>query len=285
LRKPKPVWTSSLANINDQVFDYPGTPPALAPLSYPGAIPGFSYLLLNQRIVPLAVKYGWREELKPPRPKGRSLSPLGTPNQVNHALLQGGQPLMQTRVPVVVVGSNASPAQLWRKFEGVEVSPIMPLTLAEVTGIKVGVCAYISKNGYLPSTAIFDPEAKSKLFIQWLSKEQLDVVDRTEIGYRRVELEPHCKAILECGEIVNQPYVYVCKFGYLVGERFPNVSQLPVPEGFQAALIRRILGMIPELSPLLSDGVENLVEQVRNEDWIRMKINEVLQARGSLTQP
>jgi len=280
--------------VKNQTFDYPGIIPAEEPLSYPGVLPEYSYLLLNQHIVPLVARKNrrlpkWRviadDETIPGDEDETGALPL------DYVLLRNNEPPMLNRVPVIAVGSNASPAQLWHKFQKASISPIMPLTLAVVTGVGIGVCAYISKNGYLPSTAILDSKAKSKLFVLWMSKEQLDVIDKTEGGYHRVKLEkPHCEVFLESGEVLENCYVYLSKTGYLLDENgepilFPDVEHLALHDNFQATLIERVFSTIPELSSELNNGIELLVGQVRTDNAVRTRITNSLKGSGRVEQP
>src|SRR5689334_11822688 len=104
--------------LNDRTLEALGLAeaPRDHPLLYPGAWPPDSGLLDGDRLLPL--------------------------DRLVH----------EDRVPVLAVGSNASPAQLRHKMaEHGIVSPV-PMVRTRVTGIDIGVSAHVSLLGYVSAS-------------------------------------------------------------------------------------------------------------------------------------
>ncbi|PAZ15724.1 hypothetical protein CLM62_13110 [Streptomyces sp. SA15] len=86
----------------------------------------------------------------------------------------------EDRVPVLAVGSNASPAQLRHKMAEFGIASPIPMVKARVTGIDVGVSAHVSRMGYISASPFEAPGTVRELFVIWLDAEQLAVVDASE---------------------------------------------------------------------------------------------------------
>src|SRR5690242_19265994 len=114
------------------------------PLLYPGAWPAESGLLHGDRMLPL-------ERL-----------------------------VYDDRVPVLTVGSNASPAQLRHKMTESGIGAPVPMVRARVRGIEVGVSAHVSRAGYVSASPVKAPWAARGLFVIWLDAPQLSVIDASE---------------------------------------------------------------------------------------------------------
>ncbi|MGC5568113.1 hypothetical protein ACPYPG_35450 [Streptomyces sp. FR-108] len=114
------------------------------PLVYPGAWPAESGLLDGDRLLPLTRR------------------------------------MFPGRVPVLAVGSNASPAQLRHKMRQYELSSPIPLVKARVTGLKIGVSAHVSALGYVSAAPFRAPGHTQELFLTWLDPAQLAAIDASE---------------------------------------------------------------------------------------------------------
>lgn len=165
-----------------------GPSPRENPLTYPGPTPATSGLMTGgpflsferlraRRLSQARVVLG--DERPAALGGGMSRVTLG------YALLVLNAVPMESRVPVLAVGSNASIAQMEHKFRSAGISCVMPLTWADVTGVRVGVAAMISRWGYVPAAPVFEPGVTSRLAINWLDPEQLEALDETELGYDR----------------------------------------------------------------------------------------------------
>lgn len=197
-----------------------GVAPTEEPLSYPGVPPKDSTLLLGNAVLRLHERSRrrlpqWRVEVDEHTVPGERRAVDQLP--LSHVLLRHNQTPMAGRVPVLAVGSNASPAQMWGKFSRAGVSPVLPMVLAaEIRGVAVGISAHISAPGYLPTTPVLDPDARSRLFIVWPDRTQLAAIDDTEPNYHRVLLsEPDFSFVLPSGENLSHCYAYFSRHGNL----------------------------------------------------------------------
>src|SRR4029450_4504279 len=165
-----------------------GPSPREKPLSYPGQTPRTSGLMTGTTFLPF-------ERLRPRRLAqarvgrggGRPAALAGVTSRctLGYALLVLNAVPIEARVPVVAGGSNASISQMEHKFASAGISSVMPLTWAQVTGVRVGVAAMISRWGYVPAAPVFEPGVTSRLALNWLDPEQLAALDETERGYDR----------------------------------------------------------------------------------------------------
>lgn len=86
----------------------------------------------------------------------------------------------EDRVPVLAVGSNASPGQLRHKMAEFGITSPIPMVKARVSGVDIGVSAHVSRMGYVSASPFHAPDAVRELFVIWLDTEQLAVVDASE---------------------------------------------------------------------------------------------------------
>jgi hypothetical protein len=225
-----------------------GPPPRDEPLTYPGVAPDASGLVTAD---------GFR------RPAG---APWPAPS-VDDALRARGAARLAERTPVLAVGSNASPAQLLAKFRGTAASPVVPLTWASATGVRVGVAAFVSRWGYVPAAPVFERGATSRLAVIWLDDDQLAVVDTTEGGYERRVMHAGdgrgCTVRLESGELVGECGIYVSRTGVLADA----ADGAPLALLSQRALVLRLLAAAdPALAELTGGTAEGFVATARDPD-------------------
>jgi len=221
-----------------------GPSPRENPLTYPGPAPRTSGLMTGGPFLPFERLRARRLSqarvvLGDDRPAalggGMSRVTLG------YALLVLNAVPMEARVPVLAVGSNASIAQMEHKFSSAGISCVMPLTWANVTGVRVGVAAMISRWGYIPAAPVFEPDVTTRLAINWLDPEQLEALDETEIGYDRrlVVDDGHAHVELESGEHLGSCGIYVPRGGVLAEPA--TGSPLDMPRS-QVELIELLIG-------------------------------------------
>lgn len=156
------------------------------PLLYPGAWPSDSGLLDGDRLLPL--------------------------DRLVH----------DDRVPVLAVGSNASPGQLRHKMDEFGIVSPIPMVRARVTGIEVGVSAHVSRMGYVSASPFHAPCRVRELFVIWLDPEQLAVIDASEGvpvpggNYDRAWLPaPDVRIGLADGSTLPGAFAYVNRHGVL----------------------------------------------------------------------
>ncbi|MEU9241934.1 hypothetical protein [Streptomyces sp. NPDC048385] len=199
------------------------TAPRDHPLTYPGAWPPDSALLDGDRLLPL------------------------------DSLVHGNG-----RVPVLAVGSNASPAQLQHKMAESGVSGPIPMVRARVAGLDVGVSAHVSRLGYVSASPVASPSAVRELFVLWLDGRQLEVIDASEGvplpngNFERAWLPaPAVRATLADGTALPGVHAYVNRHGVLhdgtgTPRRHPGERALLTELLADSAELRELFGGTPE---------------------------------------
>lgn len=177
------------------------------PLLYPGAWPSDSGLLAGERLLPL------------------------------------DRLVYDDRVPLLAVGSNASPGQLRHKMTESGITSPIPMVKARVTGIEVGVSAHVSRMGYVSASPFNAPERVRELFVIWLDAEQLAVIDASEGvplphgNYARAWLPaPDVRIVLPDGTSLPGAFSYVNRHGVL-----RNGARTPRTHPGQRALLTELL--------------------------------------------
>jgi hypothetical protein len=180
---------------------------------------------------------------------------------------------MDSRHPVVAVGSNASPAQLRRKFTARATRALVPMALADVDGIFPGVSAHVNRAGYVPAAPVERPGAASRLFVLWLDDEQLAVLDETEPNYYRCSLDDF-PVSLPSGEPISACQAYVSRHGCLLDSTGKARGLTD-----QRTLIRDLLGSSPALRRLCGRTPEEFVRAV-TDDVIRESARRIFRAEN-----
>lgn len=237
----------------------PDEAPRERPETYPGAWPGTSILLAGDRHFRLQLRKGRRLG------QARVLVREGVPGHVGvpqselplgDVLIRYNVARVDDCVPVLAIGSNASPAQLRHKYRDTGIPVVMPLVKARVEGLAPGVAPIVTSSGYVPATPILGPDLVDELFVQWLDTYQLSLLDETEQGYERLLFpagDPAAGGVritLPSGEILGGCYVYVSTAGCL--------SDPPGVTGWKAAGPRlddgSTLTLLPRQGPRLPGG-------------------------------
>ncbi|MFJ9348031.1 hypothetical protein [Streptomyces sp. NPDC101237] len=193
------------------------------PLAYPGLWPADSGLLDGDRLLPL-------ERLVPD----------------------------DGRVPVLAVGSNASPAQLRHKMAESGVAGPIPMVRTQVTGVDVGVSAHVSRLGYVSAAPLRSPASVRELFVVWLDGPQLEVIDASEGvplpggNFGRAWLPaPHVRVAVADGTELPGVHAYVNRHGVLhdgtgAPRRHPGQRALLAGLLRESAELRKLFGATPE---------------------------------------
>lgn len=199
--------------------------PRLKPLSYPGVWPESSVVITADALWDIRDRDGdvlaW--ERTPAVRLGACRlrtgeEPTGTAPTLNRTAEALHFMPTDARVPVISIGSNASPAQLRFKFADAPELLFIPSVRARVRGVAVGYTSFVSSFGYVPATVFPDVDAELTLAVQFLDLRQLRTVDDSEIPhYRRVWLgaEQGVQITLETGEQLAGAYAYVAREGLL----------------------------------------------------------------------
>ena len=244
--------------------------PVAAPLTYPGAAPGGSAVLVTEinvldvrpsRTRPLGE---WRVRLSKRGDRG-----------LDQVLLEYEAVPMADRIPVLAVGSNAAPVQVRRKLATSGQETAVPITAVKVNGLSVGVSAHVSSPGYVPATPVPDPSSKNlPLWVTWLAQDQLLTIDKTEPNYDRIRVPPFCSIRLTSGQAVSGCWLYVSRHGYLIG---PSGEPRKLID--QAGLISSLLAEFPGLAELAGTSPEEWVSRVQSKK-IRDDIRDLFRSAG-----
>ncbi|MFE0104431.1 hypothetical protein [Streptomyces sp. NPDC059009] len=246
------------------------------PLTYPGKWPRESGLLHDNRLLRLIPKQDrrlakWLVQSPPGGFRKGGMDEDDVP--LNYALMCANEPLVGDRFPVISVGSNACPAQLCHKMEGLGVSSTIPMVEARVTGIDIGVSAYVSPMGYVSASPFHSPGLTQDLFVTWLDAAQLEIVDESEgisdpAGeYDRVLLSgSEYRMELPSGELLGGAYLYVHRYGVIhdgtaAPRRHPGERQLLTELLAESRQLREWFGDTPEEFSSRARGNAELCEK------------------------
>lgn len=144
---------------------------------------------------------------------------------INQHLVESNVATIDSRVLVVAVGSNASPAVMADKFSDNvrSVSTVLPFVRCSISGISVGHSAHVSKRGYIAAAPFAKTNATSELWASWLDLSQLEVLDSTEPNYQRVLVSSSDYPIrTESGESPESYYIYESIHGVIASDFQPR---------------------------------------------------------------
>jgi hypothetical protein len=211
-------------------MEIPGTSDAshIDPLHYPWDPPPTSGVIKGNDFLPL--------HLAPGRPLGQShlrdrAEDSWSSCCLDKALDEAGAAPLDSRVLVVSIGSNASPAVLRRKFAkyGHPVSRILPLIRGRLHNIGVGHSAHVSKAGYIAAAPYFRMGECARVWVSWLDGSQVVALDETEPNYRRIQLDGDaCPLVVDNGERPETFSLFTSRWGVLTdgkGGKLPFVDQ------------------------------------------------------------
>lgn len=87
---------------------------------------------------------------------------------------------LEARTPVIAHGSNASPAQLARKFKGVDDDVIIPVLRGGLVDFDVVYAAHFTAYGSIPATLAASPGTTAEIAVVYLTDGQLARMHKTE---------------------------------------------------------------------------------------------------------
>jgi hypothetical protein len=202
--------------------DEQGNPLALR---YPGDRPKWSFSLTGQQINPVElVTSPLRDDMAHDQPtfyvnvKDQAAATKRGSYEfsdqliydMNHILKSLEALPMEARYPIITFGSNANPGQLAQKFKKLEGADkdVVPTLKAHVKGVVPVYAPRIGINGYVYAVLHTAPtDAKSEVYINFLSKAQLEVMNSTEKAYGLCEFSE--ASIESLDGVLNIPaYVY-----------------------------------------------------------------------------
>lgn len=225
--------------------------PISRPLTYPGAPPRESGLLVAEGFLP------------------------ASGDALDRALRARGRAPTAERRLVLAVGSNGSPAQVRRKLASRGADVTVPMIYVAVSGIVAGVSAHVSAHGYVPAAPLLAPGSTGRFVALWLDEEQLAVIDATEPNYRRTGL-PKGTAVSNAGDC----QLYTGSHGCLA-----DGGGVALRLTGQAALLRTLLTDLPELVRLVgADTPEGFVAATRRSRELRDRVRELWRRAGRVVR-
>lgn len=121
---------------------------------------------------------------------------------------------LESRTPVLAVGSNAAADVLARKLAGLLARGV-PIRSGSVAGLGVGHSAHVSMRGYVAAAPVRQVGADVAIAVCWFDPEQLAAMDATEPNYDRIPLPEDLPCRFPDGTAVPGAQVYDSHHGVL----------------------------------------------------------------------
>ncbi|QKT06130.1 hypothetical protein HUN08_02195 [Gordonia sp. X0973] len=247
--------------------------PRLKPMTYPGVWPDHSVVIAADRIWELNDRDGFplewedtppvrlgvcrvRDERSPDRPDGEAM-------QLGRLAEDRRFAMIDRRVPVVAIGSNAAPSQLRYKFANRPEALFIPQVRARISGVGIGYMSQVSIFGYIAATAYPDADSEVTLAVQLLDEKQLTELDASESPhYRRVWLgrDQGVEVLLATGERLPGVYAYVAAGGVLTDAAGDPIPMRIPGEPRPGALSQSELMDALQSDPQINDAVGELTD-------------------------
>ena len=163
---------------------------------------------------------------------------------------------LENRQPVIAVGSNRAPEQLYRKFSD-SLESCIPVTWGWMRGYDVVYCAHVTRYGSVPATLHGSPGTHVRVAVTWLTDAQLARMHMTEnlgVSYVYGSFDP---GVIDLGDgrLAMRAGCYIAKRGALAldgspvalaeieatGRRFKSL-----PQRAKLALLHTMFGDHPE---------------------------------------
>ncbi|MBM7620764.1 hypothetical protein JOC95_002619 [Bacillus tianshenii] len=155
-----------------------------------------------------------------------------------------GDGMLKEKVPVVAYGSNVCLAQLRYKFNlRPSVDDFMLCIKGAIIDSEIVYGPFLAPYGSLPGVIAPMEGATTEVWITFMDKKQLELINATEKGY---ELREHSgqKMVLESGEVFEKVYAYFVPEALLwEGQmiRFPDIpGTSPLPAIWQADMLNEV---------------------------------------------
>ncbi|WP_347552344.1 hypothetical protein ABFG93_08595 [Pseudalkalibacillus hwajinpoensis] len=182
---------------------------------------------------------------------------------------------IEDRIPLLAYGSNVCLAQLRYKFSlNPDLNDFILYYRAEITDTDVVAGSFLAPYGAIPAVIAPVPGAKTEVWVTFVDREQLELLNRTEGGYVLRE-HRHGKLTLKTGEHFERVYAYYYPHAYKRDGSFVRFIDIPgestVTSMWQADLLN-------ELKSMLGYGGhrEEFIHELRWNDNLRSKISTML---------
>ena len=149
---------------------------------------------------------------------------LGAKSLALEELAPDPSQLDEPRIAVIACGSNASPQRLVQKYAHIT-DTVVPTLRVTLHNYCVVYAAKYTEYGSIPATLLYVPGAQVEVFVNFLTLQQLQIMDGTEtlgVSYNRPVLED---AIVELdnGARLSDVHAYISRHGCLTSGGEPIV--------------------------------------------------------------
>ncbi|TKD68695.1 hypothetical protein [Pseudalkalibacillus hwajinpoensis] len=182
---------------------------------------------------------------------------------------------IEDRIPLLAYGSNVCLAQLRYKFSlNPDLNDFILYYRAEITDTDVVAGSFLAPYGALPAVIAPVKGAKTEVWVTFVDREQLELLNRTEGSYVLREHQ-NGKLTLKTGEHFERVYAYYYPHAYLRQGSFVRFMDIPgeskLPSMWQADLLN-------ELKSLIGYGGhrEEFIHELRWNGSLRKKMTRML---------
>ncbi|TLS38060.1 hypothetical protein [Pseudalkalibacillus caeni] len=152
------------------------------------------------------------------------------------------------RIPVLAYGSNVCLAQLQYKFSlNPDMSDLVIFYRATITDTDVVYGSFLSPYGALPAVIAPIEGAETEVWVTFVEREQLDLLNRTEGSY---VLREHNKGKIKLanGEVFEKVYAYYYPHAYKKDGTYYRFKDIPgrssLPSRWQADMLNDLKGLV-----------------------------------------
>lgn len=194
---------------------------------------------------------------------------------VEELLKEEGLSPIEDRIPLLAYGSNVCLAQLKYKFSlNPDLNDFILFFRADIQDTDVVVGSFLAPYGALPAVIAPVDGAITEVWVTFVEREQLELLNRTEGSY--VLREHHNeKLTLKTGEHFERVYAYYYPHAFLrEGNmvRFKDIpGESPLPSMWQADLINELKGLMG-----YGGHREEFIHELRWNSVLQSKVSTLL---------
>jgi hypothetical protein len=223
----------------------------------------------DESALELALGYPWARPAGSYRLSGAEIEPLADLDRAKRGReLDRFSSGAEGRVPVLAIGSNASPRTLERKFAhfSAQADREVLVLSGRLRDFDIGVAPQPALYGSLPATPFPSPGVEVAASVLWVTPNQITQLTWSELSYRLGRL----RARFEAGDVevgFDEVLVYVSRWGAFCVDDSP-VAQAAIPARGRTARAltqRQLLDQAAELAIGPGAGAEALVRAIFEE--------------------
>lgn len=187
-------------------------------------------------------------------------------------------------IPVLAIGSNASPLQLRRKYGKDETIPVLAV---DVHGLDVAYGALLSGYACIPATAVASKGTVVNIHLTLMSQSALQRMHLTEKGYHFCKVVQSDEVFVEfkdsCISIPGDIFIYIGKLGALLldGQAYAlaelTASGRVLPPLRQELMLKSFHSQLPEFG---HETLEEFIYQIRIDNDRRARVMTQMKSAG-----